>query len=409
MYYWASYTQLYQYFIPILIPLDASAVFLNGLIWYVLKKYKKTKIVTFWIIYCLSISDVMVGVTGLVYHTLLLVPFLDPKRTPFNSVLRVLVQLQNFYIAVSGHQILAIAIDRCIHMRYFKKYNMIMTHSRARLILLFNIAMCLLLLIPPFFLSGRVQFWYFLSFHIFHIIGTIFIYALYILTYFSVKKRVAALVINSSNDVPHRRTSCINKMYKDSSSSVARFSSGYAEQQLYERVDSVSSTVRLLEIDAGSAQQNASPILAATSPQITINSCKKTSGAGNTVKAHCDSKENNVTFSGTRTKSIKSIRNQKTAAKTLAKRKGLQKLQTRRVKPENELRKATCLILLVLFICYVPTHISNFLVFATGNKHYVSKLIFRVFLLSNSSLNAIILMACSRELRSFIKAIFVAC
>ena len=407
MYYWASNTKLYLYFIPILLPLDASAVLLNGLIAYVLKKHKKTRFVPFWIIYCLSISDLMVGVTGLVYHTLLLVPFVDPTRTSSSSVLRVLVQLQNFYIAISGHQILAIAIDRCIHMRYFKKYDMIMTHSRARMILLFNIVMCLLLLIPPFFLSDRVQFWYFLSFNIFHIIGTFFIYALYILTYFSVKRRVAALVANNSDNIAHRHTSDNSYLCKDSSSSIARLSSGHAEQQMCDRTASVSSTFRLLQIEAGNAQQNTLPVLAVTSPQSTVISCKKMGGAEITTKAQSGTKDN-VTFSRAKTESIKSSGYQKTAEKVLVKRNVLQRPQIRRKKPENELRKATCLILLVLFICYLPTHISNFLVFTTGNKHYVSKLIFRTLLISNSSLNAIILVICSRELRSHVKAVFVS-
>ena len=50
--------------------LDVSSIVLNGFVEYVLKKHKKTRIVTFCFIYYLSISDVMVGLTELSYHSL---------------------------------------------------------------------------------------------------------------------------------------------------------------------------------------------------------------------------------------------------------------------------------------------------------------------------------------------------
>ena len=40
--------------------LDASAIILNGLIAYVLKRHKKTDTMTFWFIYCQSLSDIFV-------------------------------------------------------------------------------------------------------------------------------------------------------------------------------------------------------------------------------------------------------------------------------------------------------------------------------------------------------------
>ena len=94
-----------------------------------------------------------------------------------------------------------------------------------------------------------------------------------------------------------------------------------------------------------------------------------------------------------KTKTLSGCR--QSAEKPHAKKKVIQNPQ--KARPENEFRRATVFILLALFICYVPTIGSKFYLFATGYKRCIVNLTVQLCLISNSSLNAIILKCICNE------------
>ena len=187
-------------FITISFLLDISAIILNGLIAYVMKKHSKTRIVTFWFIYCLSMSDVMVGITGLVFQLSLLVFKLD------SLWVAIPLMFLRYFFQTSGHLVFIIAIDRCIHMKYLNKYSTLMNRSRARLIVQLNITFCVVTIIPYFAASEQLNALFELSLNIFRATLLVSIYFIYIKTYLSVRRQIAALKISKANKMP-----CPNK------------------------------------------------------------------------------------------------------------------------------------------------------------------------------------------------------
>ena len=78
----------------------------------------------------------------------------------------------------------------------------------------------------------------------------------------------------------------------------------------------------------------------------------------------------------------------------------------RRSTPNDEVKKATWLILFAVFICYVPGLIISFLFFVNGTQNVKMSFISQLSVLLNSSLNALILIVCSKNVQRKIKALF---
>ena len=188
---------LFLIYITISFLLDMSSIILNGLIAYVLKKHNKTRIVTFWFIYCLSISDVMVGVTGLTFHSSLLAFKWNSSWVSISG------KLLKYFLETSGHLIFIVAVDRCIHMKYLNKYSTLMNQSRARLIVLLNITFCAVATTPYFVASEKLNALFELGLTIFHATLIVSIYFIYLKTYSSIRRQIAALQISKRNTMPH--------------------------------------------------------------------------------------------------------------------------------------------------------------------------------------------------------------
>ena len=86
-------------------------------------------------IFCLSISDVMVGATGQVFHALWLATSIASGNLLRNAFTNCFLTLLNYFFQTSSQLVFIIAIDRYIHMKYLGKYNTIITQTRARLII----------------------------------------------------------------------------------------------------------------------------------------------------------------------------------------------------------------------------------------------------------------------------------
>ena len=163
------------------ITIDISNMVLNFLLAYALKKLNKLKIVSYWFIFWLCVSDCFVGLAGFSYHIQLLL------KVDIGFVAAQFAR--NFLLQYSKSIIITIAIDRCIHMKLLMRYSELMTMKRSYIVL-----------ISDFILVTTVTFigWYapyillllYLAFFV-------FFFAIYLWTYFSIKNRVTGSGIHS--------------------------------------------------------------------------------------------------------------------------------------------------------------------------------------------------------------------
>ena len=401
---WASYKQLFHHFIPILFLLDVLAILLNGLVAYVLKKHKKTSIITFWFIYFLSITDVMVGVSCLMYHSLLLRLSLDSKTFLLEILIKVAFRCLEFFFAMSGHLIFIIAVDRSIHMKYLNKYSRIMTRSRARFIMLFNAIFVLLFMIPPLVASKKFNVFFDLCLNVFHAIGALLIYVVYIKTYLSIRRKLAALQFGKGKNIILHNNLDKTPEYQDTQSKAPNCSGS-----LETKLDMI--------IDSGTEPNTALP-------------CTLVKGASvpepqnRTVVLHYYSTPDLATLSDNKEKSsditrmthpsliveieiIPQVTEKSAEKKTRCLAAELnQKPQTTMSTAEQQFRKAILFVLLTLFISYLPFFFYEIYFFANKSRNIVFSLISFMSLLLNSSMNALILIAFNKEMQKNIKAIF---
>ena len=402
---WRSNKPLFQFSITILILLDISAIILNGLVAYVLKRHKKTRIITFWFIYCLSISDVMVGLIHLLHHLILFKLFSQRGKTTLDTLNTVLLRFMDYLLSMSGRLILIIAVDRCIHMKYLTKYTTIMTQFRARLIVFLNTIFGIFLLIPVLLPQQKYSDGFYFGVNTFHTAGTVMIYVIYIKSYFSVKKQVAALhTINTKDSVvqntpgsskPSTPHLCRDSMRINSAKDCRTCNNCLAKK------DNV-----ILK-----SQQKAYvlPKSAGLCPHNIDHRFESPIGRGNNAQYLADVEPLVVIpVNDIKMENKQPMERRKPNKEQNLEGDGARMQQRRQLKTDREFRKTTLLILLALFICYVPYLIKTFYSLAGGHS-IVFSYISAITLLLNSSLNAIILIVCSREIKGNVKAIFEQC
>ena len=114
-----------------------SNIITNAFLLHALYKCKKSYNLSFLFVKFLSISDVTVGVSQMIY--LVCRCFIAYYSTATITVMHSTIQTM-FYITspFSGGMILIIAADRYIHMKYLTKYNVIMTRNRAWILIFMN-------------------------------------------------------------------------------------------------------------------------------------------------------------------------------------------------------------------------------------------------------------------------------
>lgn len=127
------------YLLVLRIIIDISNLILNGLTAHVLRKLNKTKITSQWFIYCLSISDVLVGLFGILNHVDLFITSVFTSNDPFDSIFcKISVQPLILCEEFSIKMILVISLDRCLKMKYLLRYDTILTKRRARFLVAFG-------------------------------------------------------------------------------------------------------------------------------------------------------------------------------------------------------------------------------------------------------------------------------
>ena len=129
-----------RYLAPYLIAnglIALSNIFINAFLLHALYKCKKSYNLSFLFVKFLSISDLTVGVSQMIY--LICRCFIGYYSTTTTTALHLTIQTM-FYITgpFSGGMILIIAADRYIHMKYLTKYNIIMTRNRAWILIFMN-------------------------------------------------------------------------------------------------------------------------------------------------------------------------------------------------------------------------------------------------------------------------------
>ena len=180
---------LFFIYFTLAFPIDISNIFMNIFIVYALRKLKKLSNTSFWFIYCLSISDCCVGLSGLAYD--IYYAYCRPRGNcswiPYTSAVR------TFFLGYSGRLTTIIAIDRSIRMKYLYKYNNIMTRTKVYLVLMVNAVLGIAHFVCEL---GPHQFPFQLAYLIFNSICITPSCMLYIFTYYKIKQQVSDLHSN---------------------------------------------------------------------------------------------------------------------------------------------------------------------------------------------------------------------
>ena len=177
-------------------PIDISNTFMNIFIIYALQKLKRLSKISFWFIYCLSISDLSVGLSGFAYDIhYACCRTRSSSWTPYTSGVR------TFFLGYSGRLTTIIAIDRSIRMKYLYKYNNIMTRTKAYLMPMVNAVLGIANFDGAL---GPHQSLFHLVYLIFHFICITSGCMLYIFTYCKIKQQVSDLHSNMRrNEIEH--------------------------------------------------------------------------------------------------------------------------------------------------------------------------------------------------------------
>ena len=470
---WRSHTTLFHIRVGVSFLLDVSAVTLNGLIAYVLKKYKKTNVLTFWYIYCLSVSDIMVGITGLILHSLLLNLCHDPAKASCNLLHNIAGEFHGYFVMTSWMLILIIAIDRCFHMNFPQKYGLI-AKLRARLTVIFILIFGMIMEIPRMLSSNAASIWFRFARDLLFALGTAVIFAIYLLSYFLIKRKVNALQarkldnspvqnvldkgIESQNIAPvlhHCNDSAENETGKRIKSAKVPYAhnlntikaensvveeclaAGRETDQRQQKCMSqcmVSYSLKCNDFAKGDKSRDIGITKEYTFPKSHANEAHhddiqepvynlrhSTSGGRNFMKMK-NIKSNDTKLMGPDLDVVSialqppTIEEVESHENELQSKHPIRKLVVggdgggallgRQTKPEEEFRKATCLILLAVFFCYCPTLINFFHKFATRDNNAALSFISGTSLLLNSSLNAVILIVCSRDVYAKVKTLF---
>ena len=186
-----------------------SNVVLNLLLIIALQKRGKLKILSYWLITGLCISDSFVGIVGLLKESLLLkVKF--GHSSSMEVAWLVIITLESFWVNFSSLFVLIIAIDRYIHMKHGLNYQTLMTKRRATWLVIFNVVftsnMVVTVIILPKY-QKELLLRNLLAYQIYRVILSLTylsfilaIFVLYIKEYLSIKRVVASTVEPASHD-----------------------------------------------------------------------------------------------------------------------------------------------------------------------------------------------------------------
>ena len=332
----------------ITIVVDTSNIVLNFFLVYALKKLKKLKVVSYMLIFWLSVSDLLVGTTGILFHTAIIF------KTAY-STREVMEYVMGLFLTFSGCLTVTIAVDRCIHMKLLNRYSLFMTRRKGIAVLVVNAVftvgiLCLYRFSPLLSLSINIS-------------GFPVIFIAYVWAYITVRKGAMKETSESisktkgvewGQDISTRR----NTAHLEGSESKTK-------NDFDSRPFIISVKISRTEQDGVTALQQ----------QETPN--KSSANASGSVQ----NEDRLKTISSQNSKPMK------------------------RKRPEKEFGKAVLCILVSFSFLYIPSNIAQLIYSKSqGNSFDISLMYYYgLFPLCYSSLNVIIFLSFSSELKAYVK------
>ena len=177
-----------------------SNISLNSLLIHALRKRKKLNIISYWLIFCLSISDVFIGIFGLIDESL---PFIFSSSCEDNDFCIVTKAVRSFFANFSSTFVLVVAIDRFIHMKYPLQYATIMTKRWAAVLVCLNAVFTVHTTVTTRFLphyqsnfiskNNQSYLIYRVVLSLVYIMTVVSVFILYVITYCLLRKRFNAV------------------------------------------------------------------------------------------------------------------------------------------------------------------------------------------------------------------------
>ena len=363
--------------IIVFIILHLSNIILNGMLAYSLKKLKKIKIISFWFIYCLCISDTFVGITGFCCHFALLSFTFEPKYTALWYIYQLSAFMMVLCTGVSGWICVVIGIDRFIRMRYLIRYNVIMTKRKAQVAVALSFLLssvllaCLAVTRFPSKIPEKIEQIFRLVRNIIQVTFLVIFPISYIMAYRIVKIRLKTSVLRKSNKVcptkeEHRDEDDKNICCKEVGNALEHDGDNEQNSDLYKNSKDTSS-------DQG-----------ITNDGREINAEIK---ADAVESQNMDNPENNGDPNELTQQS--------------------KRLHATNFTPESEILKYSCCALGALFICYIPFFSLDFYTLVSRAATAKLESTFFIFVCLNSTINGIFLLYFSKGIRAFVKRLFL--
>ena len=225
----------------------------------------------------------------------------------------------------------------------------------------------------------------FLTLNSIQVLGTVLIYIIYIVTYFTVRRKVNASQLNNpsplSSVAPQVREPSANPEETDKEIGVCKVEIGEPRHS---------------PLQGGSKEK----------PENNLNACKMTNLKQETVFESkmniqvflCakEAEKNSKSISETKKVALNNKVNKSEHEVRMAKKQG-------RIRPEIELLKRATMTITALLITWFPLFMIRFYRMITGSDENTISNITHLFCLINSSVNALIIIGFSTDIRNYIK------
>lgn len=215
--------------LALLVLVDATNIIFNVFLAHALMKLKKMTNFSYRMIFYMSISDICIGLLGMTRHSSMLSDVLSRNQKMQELAEKTRIFL-SFFVGISSRSILIIAVDRFIRMKYLTKYNHIMTKQRRVILIATNLLIGIGEIVSRF--PAPIQPFsdiYFAAVQAFHAAAVTSICFLYLWTYWSIKRRVKGLNLQSG---PSKLSSCQENNGPSSKPKEAWTDMGVSEERL---------------------------------------------------------------------------------------------------------------------------------------------------------------------------------
>ena len=373
----------------------------NGFIIYALRKLGKLGNISFWFIYCLSISDCFVGLSGLAFETYFLCCYIGNNCFAY----RCIWEMREFFLSYSFRLTTVIAIDRSIRMKYLNRYQDVMTKRKAYIVLILS---ALLGLAQAYGNLSSQRMMFKLVFMIFHFICITFSCILYTFTYCSIKQQVRDLNSNlrCNDSAPiHKKSVQLNVRDQSSNPDNKVSTKEVIETCNPPRYDTYHASTDVKTPGNFQNIQNEEHDLSALGNASSENSKQLKGIQEKLIESFKGLKNLSVAMVDHDADTHGAVLPNKTIHIKVETNASNLSDVTHRDRTDNDIGKAMLLITFALILFYFPMFIEGTLLFCGINSGSFG-IIALAFFTINSSNNAIILTIFSRGIRNVAKSLF---